>query len=114
MNEIYNYCIVRRFPNGNIGLRNYGSHKFNIINNKDVDVNENANEIVSTFLFGATRMIKLSSISNLETGDIKLRISSGSLYVTRSPTDKHWSQELVKSQTNQPTITLTFYESITN
>ena len=113
--EQYNYCIARRFPNGDFGLRDYGSHKFNIIsNNTNEDKYVTENNTVSTFLFGAIRMIKLTAVKNLLVSDIKLMLSSGSLYITRSPTDRYWNQEILKSSTDQPTITLTFYKSINN
>lgn len=91
--EEYNFCVVQRYPNGNVGIN---PHK---------DKEMVLGTTIAGISLGATRVLTMSNYHE----SISIPLPSGSLYVLKPPTNTYWSHSIEKDSTIlQPRISLTF------
>ena len=95
--ERFNFCVVQRYSNGNVGINPH----------KDREIKE-GNSICG-FSFGATRTLRLGAPKFLSVEDMTLSLKPGSLYIMKGSTNKYWTHEIVKDPSiKTPRISLTF------
>ena len=98
-NSPYNYCVVQRYPSGKIGI---SPHR---------DKEMNANTDIAGISLGATReLIMLPPHYNKQdTEQISYKLTPGSLYVLKPPTNSHWAHCIEKDEkVKDVRISLTF------
>lgn len=71
----YNYCVVQRYPTGNVGIKPH----------RDREMRPDTN--IAGLSFGATRILSMSYRGET----IRIPLPSGSLYVLKPPTNSFWS-----------------------
>jgi len=93
----YNYCFVQKYKDGNRGISPH----------RDNEVLEHLS--ISGVSLGATRIFTVSPPSYIKAEKINLTLNPGSLYVLKSPTNKHWLHSIEKDPNiKEPRISLTF------
>ena len=89
----YNYCVIQRYPNGNVGINPHRDREMR----PDTDI--------AGISLGATRTLTMSRYSK----EIKIVLPPGSLYVLKSPTNTYWNHSIdIDPHITNARISLTF------
>jgi alpha-ketoglutarate-dependent dioxygenase alkB family protein 2 len=95
--EIYNVCVIQRYPNGAIGINPH----------KDKEMIQGTT--ICGFSFGAVRTINLTAPKYMNIKDVSINLAHGSLYVLNPPTNTYWTHEITKNKSiSNSRISLTF------
>ena len=86
-NSKYNYCVIQRYPNGNVGINPH----------RDKEMLSGIDSNIAGISLGSTRTLTLSPPKNSQTAfPIKLGLVPGSLYVLKYPTNEYWTHCIEK------------------
>lgn len=95
----YNYCVVQRYPSGNVGIK---AHR---------DKEMKSGTDIAGVSLGSKRTLILypPNYNGVNTMAVKLELPPGSLYILKPPTNDHWTHSIEKDGTvTAPRISLTF------
>lgn len=94
----YNYCVIQRYPNGNVGINPH----------RDREMKPNTD--IAGLSLGSTRILTMTPPRySKDQTPLHIPLPPGSLYVLKPPTNQHWAHSIEKEQDiRDPRISLTF------
>lgn len=92
----YNYVVAQRYPNGKSGINPHRDKEMK----RGTDICGVSLGTKRTFLLTPPKWIKEESI--------EIPLPPGSLYILKSPTNDYWSHSIVKDDSTEPRISLTY------
>lgn len=98
-NNDYNYVVVQRYPNG----------KFGINPHKDREM-KRGTDICGISLGHEERLLMLTPppFNKIDRSPLYIPLPPGSLYILKPPTNDYWMHSIVKDDTIEPRISLTY------
>jgi len=94
----YNYCVVQRYPNGNVGINPHRDKE--MVSGTDI----------AGISLGTSRILTLTPprSNRIDTIPIHIDLPPGSLYILKPPTNDHWLHSIEKDNSTTPRISLTY------
>lgn len=94
--EKYNFCVIQRYPNGNVGIKPH----------RDKEMVKGTT--ICGLSLGSSRILTMTPLKYIKDTPKMFELKPGSLYILKPPTNDHWNHSIESSTCNVPRISLTF------